>query len=227
MRFIEPLKNYTYRTLIFNALNCLFSLGFLIYTIVIVILLQSMWYIFLGAYYFILLAIRFTVLYCAYKNANYPQDNQTYFLKLYRLYGIIFIMLILLFAFIFLVDFKIYMNHRFTMPLFIFSGYAAVKFIFAIYNFIKAHKTQNIFVKILRNLSLMDAFMTVYIMQTFVATYILGKNLNTIWIYHFMEMMGGIFITIVAVTLGISMLVEAKLKMKKLKTAIEEDEYLL
>lgn len=224
MQQYDNLNTYSARTFMFNIISFIFSLGFLMYTTITVIRLRSGWYAFLVIYYSILLVMRFVILNFAYKNIKFPyHDKYAFYLKLYAIYGIIFILLTLFFASTFLVvDFKIYNNYRLTMPLIIFAGYAVVKFVVAIVNFIRAHKTQIILARILRNLSLIDALMTLGIMQTLIATYILGTDSNAVQIHHIVEVCIGIFMAIVVSILGSIMLIEASKKSKQLKEKLQK-----
>ena len=219
MQLQNNLQTYSVRTFVFNVISFLFSLGFLIYTTITVIRLGSGWYAFLVVYYSILLVMRFVILYFAYKNIQFPHhDNYAFYLRLCIIYGIVFILLTISFAGTFLVfDFNIYINYRLTIPLIIFAGYATIKFILAIFNFIKAYKTQIILARILRNLSLIDALMTLGIMQTLIATYILGTDSNVVYVHDIVEISIGIFIAIVMGLLGSIMLIEARKKSKQLK----------
>ena len=222
--FIQTFKDYSSRTFILNFLSFLFALGFLAYTVVITIILQYMWYVFLVIYYSIVLAMRFAVLYIADKNRHLPQaEKYPFYLKLYKIYGILFIFLFAVFASMLFTEFRVYRSHRLTVPLIIFSSYAIIKFALALHNYFKARKVRHVLVQILRNLSVLDALMTVFIMQTFLASYLLGKNTaNIAFIHRFIEIIGGAVMGIITVILGIAMIVESVKRQRELKQAEAE-----
>lgn len=219
MQLISIFKDYSNRTLLINIFSSLCSFIFLLYTVGMVILLQSMWYLFLVLYYTILLVMRFIILYIFYKNARFPQEEKySYYLKVYRVYGGFFLFLVVFFSSIILSNFKVYLNHKLNMPLLLFSGYAIIKFAFAIYNIFKAYKVQNPFVQILRNLSFLDACMTLYLMQSFVITAILGENAHAINIHYITELCGGILLALLTAGIGLNMIFTSSKKLKEFAT---------
>lgn len=214
----EELTNFPKKLFVYNIFNLIFSLGFLIYIVITVILLHSYWYMFLVMYYSILLVMRFVVLHIVHKKLKYPHhERHNTYLTLYTVYGVIFLLFILFFIPTFLIDFKVYESYKLNMPIIVFAGYAIIKFLLAIYSFKNDRKMQNILVKVLRNLSLIDSIMTLGIMQTLITTYLLGTTLDTLWIHFITEMSIGGVISIVSIVLGVCMIVEANIKRKKLK----------
>ena len=164
--FGKFIDDYGLRTVIFAAFSTVVTLAFAIYHGVTAILVRSIWYGALAAYYILLLCMRSGIVLYHGKKRGKDRDEQVEIRK-YRNCGIAMTTTIL--ALSAAVAQMVATGAAFERPglmIYVVATYTFYKITMAIINFVKAKKQKDITVDALRNVNVADAAVSLLALQT-------------------------------------------------------------
>lgn len=204
---------YGFRTVVFAIISFVISLGNAAMNGIMGIVWSSIWFGALGIYYFLLSAMRGSVLLYHKKKKNFSEEAlKRKEIKTYCLCGVWLILLpVALSAVIWEM---VASNRAFVhagLYIYVFAAYTFYKIIMSVYNYAKVRRTDDMTVRAIRNVNLADALVSVLALQTamfheFASSESLGTA-NAI--------MGAIVCALTAV-IGIAMIINGILQIKKL-----------
>ena len=217
---------YGYRTVIFAMGSIVVSFAFAAFNAVIGITERSVWNGALAAYYFILMTMRAVLVFWHGKKRRLKKrETQTELkigeLKRYRTCGIL--LLVLQFAFsaaIIQVVMSERVFERTGLVIYVSAVYTVYKVTMAIINTVKAHKNDDMTVQAIRSINLVDALVSILALQT-AMLFEFGGEVD----YSFANGMVGMGVCAVAAILGVYMIVNAHLKIKKARKGLELPSY--
>ena len=206
------LRNFGFRTLIFAIGSFLMSLLFSGFNAYMGIANRSIWYGALAAFYIALAFLRGGVL-VYHKNRigkkTQSQNDEYNKAKVYRNSGII--TLILNIALSSAIAQMIFSDAHFTYigwTIFAYAAYAFYKITTAIISFIRAHKQDDLTIRAIRNINLVDALVSILALQTALLTMFSEGDINI----SLFNTLTGIAVSILSVGIGIYMVVSANKK---------------
>lgn len=166
----ELFQNYSFRTIIFAAIAFLINIGYAVFNAVIGIINLSVWYGALAAYYIVLSLMRGVILlYRRKRDAYEKKDGNRIVLrdiKKYRNCGILLILLPLCLSFAIL-D-AVQSHSSFSHPglmIYVAATYTTYKVTMAIYNSVKTRKVEDMTLKVVRDINLADALVSILALQ--------------------------------------------------------------
>ena len=178
---------------------------------------RSIWYGSLAGFYVLLALIRGGVL-TYHKNRLFKNKNtitaEIEKAKVYRNCGII--TLVLNVALSASIAQMIFNGEHFSYvgwTVFAYAAYAFYKITTSIISFIKAHKQEDLTVRAIRNINLVDAFVSILALQTALLTSFNTGEINV----SLMNTFTGIVVSAVSIGIGIYMIVSARKKIKLLQ----------
>lgn len=164
---------YGFRAILFSVGSFAVNLAFAVYNGSVAIVIRSIWFGALAAYYILLIVLRGMILvYYAKRNraVKAGQSEKTTFLKDLRIYCICGIVLLLLpIALSFAILQMVRANDSFVhtgITIYVYAIYAFYKIIISIYNFVKTRRTHEMTVRAAKNINLADAFVSILALQT-------------------------------------------------------------
>lgn len=211
------LRNFGFRTVIFAIGSFLTSLLFSGFNAYMGIANRSVWYGALAAFYISLAFLRGGVLIYHKKRISQKdkaQNDEYVKAKVYKNSGMI--TLILNIALSVAIGQMIFSDAHFIYigwTVFAYAAYAFYKITMSIISFIKAHKQEDLTVRAIRNINLVDALVSILALQTALLAMFSEGNVN-ISIFNTFT---GIFVSLSSVAIGIYMIVSANKTMKKLQ----------
>ena len=211
------LRNFGFRTVIFAIGSFLTSLLFSAFNAYMGIANRSIWYGALAAFYIALAFLRGGVL-GYHKNRigkkSQSQNEEYNKAKVYRNSGII--TLVLNVALSAAIGQMIFSGAHFTymgLTIFAYAAYSFYKITMSIISFIRAHKQEDLTVRAIRNINLVDALVSILALQTALLTMFSEGGINISLFNTFT----GVIVSFLSVGIGIYMIVSANKKMKELK----------
>ena len=218
------LRNFGFRTIIFAIGSFLMSVLFSGFNAYMGIVSRSIWYGALAAFYISLAFLRGGVL-LYHKNKIgkqlSEQNDQYQKAKVYLNSGII--TLILNMALSSAIAQMIFSSAHFTYmgwTVFGYAAYAFYKITMSIITFIKAHKQDDLTVRAIRNINLVDALVSILALQTALLTMFSDGSVSI----SFFNALTGIIVSISSIGIGIYMIVSAKRKMNEIQKEIKANE---
>lgn len=209
------LRNFGFRTVIFAIGSFLMSLLFSAFNAYMGIANRSIWYGALAAFYIALAFLRGGVLGYHKKRLGKKTQNDEYVkAKVYRNSGII--TLILNIALSSAIAQMIFSDAHFSYmgwTVFAYAAYAFYKITLSIISFIKAHKQDDLTVRAIRNINLVDALVSILALQTALLTMFSEDNVDISLFNTFT----GVAVSVLSVGIGIYMIASANKKMKKIQ----------
>ena len=209
------LRNFGFRTVIFAIGSFLMSLLFSGFNAYMGVSNRSIWYGALAAFYIALAFLRGGVLaYHKRRIGNKRQNDEYIKAKVYRNSGII--TLILNIALSSVIAQMIFSDAHFTYmgwTIFAYAAYAFYKITISIIALIKAHKQDDLTVRAIRNINLVDALVSILALQTALLTMFSEGEIN-ISIFNTFT---GIVVSLLSVGIGIYMIASANKKMKEIQ----------
>ena len=164
---------YGFRTILFSIGSFVINLAFAVYNGSIAIVINSVWFGALAAYYVLLIVLRGTILvYHAFrrKAVKAGQTEDITLRKDTRIYGVCGIVLLLLpIALSFAILQMVRANDSFVhtgITIYAYAIYAFYKIIVSVYNFVKTRHTNEMTVRAAKNINLADAFVSILALQT-------------------------------------------------------------
>ena len=218
------LRDFGFRTLIFSIGSFLMSLFFGVFNAYMGSANRSIWYGALAAFYIALIFIRGGVLfYYRNKIGKNPKAKHSEYLKakVYRNSGII--MLILNVALSAAIAQMIFSNAHFSYmgwTIFAYAAYAFYKITMAIISFVKAQKQEELTVRAVRNINLIDAIVSILALQTALLTTFANGEVNV----SLANTLTGIAVSLICITIGVYTVVSATKKMKEIQKENNKDE---
>ena len=220
-RINRMFNEYGFTTLVATTSSILVTLAFAVYNGSIAIVIRSIWFGALAAYYIVLIMLRSSILiyYGIRKRAvgNGQSETQTLICdgKLYRTCGILLFLLplCLSFAILQMVRAGDSFEHK-GITIYVYAIYAFFKIITAIYSFIKERRNNSMIIMATKNIKLADAMVSILALQTAMFREFGGiGDISTV----IMNAITGAVVCALTVALGVSMIVRANLRIKKLK----------
>ena len=210
------LRNFGFRTVIFAIGSFLMSLLFSGFNAYMGIANRSIWYGALATFYISLAFLRGGVLiYHKNKMGKGRAQNDEYVkAKVYRNSGII--TLVLNIALSSAIAQMIFSDAHFTYigwTVFAYAAYAFYKITAAIISFIRAHKQDDLTIRAIRNINLVDALVSILALQTALLTMFSEGDINI----SLFNTLTGIAVSTLSVGIGIYMIVSANNKIKQLQ----------
>ena len=206
-------KNFGFRTVIFAIGSFFMSLLFSAFNAFLGIKNRSIWYGALAAFYIALAFLRGGVLaYHKSRIGKKTQNDEYVKAKVYRNSGII--TLILNIALSSAIAQMIFSNAHFTyigLTIFAYAAYTFYKITTSIISFIKAHKQEDLTVRAIRNINLVDSLVSILALQTALLTSFGGGEINPIF-----NTFTGIIVSLLSISIGIYMIISANKKINKI-----------
>lgn len=209
--FLVRLKNdYTFRTILFACCSFIFTICYMVFNGVISVLAASVWYGVLTVYYCVLAFLRGAVLFsglCRRRNST-KEDRERRRISAYRVCGIFLIVLTLVLsgALVQMIcDQRLFAYAN--VSIYAAALYAALKIIFAIVNFFKAKKQENLSVQAIRNINFADALVSLLALQVAMLSILKGKtgSIDTMLMNTFV----GVIVCVVIIGMGVSMIIKS------------------
>lgn len=216
----KMLSHYGFRTVVMATISLIINILYVGFHIVMAIFYRSFWFGSLALYYALLVALRSgIVLYQRKKRKGKVELPETLELKKYRNCGILLTIIPLclvvpLLQIIFLDRAFIYQG----LMVFAFAAYSFYKIIMAIINVVKSKKQIDYTLKAIRSISLADAFVSIFALQTcLLFTFSQGAS------YQIANVATGIAVFVLTITLGVFMIVNANKKILEIKKEEENE----
>lgn len=209
------INQYGFRTVVFAIVSFTLSAAYVAFNGVFGIINRSVWYGSLTAYYLLLAVMRGVVLNC-YHNQNKPnkdgKDGKVKAVKIYRLCGVGLIVLptALSAAIAHMVLGRNSFEH-YGYTIYVAALYAFYKIIMAIYNAVKAKKSEEATVSALRNINLADALVSILALQTAMFKQFGGESS----FQGYMNAATGTIVCVLTLAIGIIMIVWSNKKLKE------------
>ena len=209
------LRNYGFRTIVLTIGSFSLSIAFGIYNGVLGIMMKSIWFGALAAYYIFLALLRGSVLtYHRKKKAKKREDSYSTRTRVYRKCG--FWLLILNVALSAAIAQMIFSNRKFEYAgwtIYAFAAYAFYKITMSIINLFKARKQTDLTVQAIRNVNLADAAVSILALQTALLGTFGSEGLNV----ALFNTLTGIAVSLLSIGIGVQMIAYANKKLKEIR----------
>lgn len=215
-------SQYDFTTLVATAGSLIISIAFAIYNGSIAIVLKSIWFGALSAYYIVLILLRGSILLyhkkigTAVKNGEAETQILINDGKLYQTCGILLLLLPLCLSFAILQMVRAGDSFEHTgITIYVYAIYAFFKIITAVYSFIKERHNPLLPIMATKNIKLADAMVSILALQTAMFREFSGDfSDKTVQI---MNAVTGAVVCALTVAIGVYMIVKANLRIKKMK----------
>ena len=156
------LKNYGFRTLAFAAAGFIVNIAYAVLLTAVGIVARSVWNIAIAVFYFVLIALKGIVFFCDRKY----KENTAKQIKTYRACGYMFNLLTAALAGIVILINKADMSYEYAgLMIYFVAVYTFCKIISSIVQFFKARKQDSLIVQAIRNINLVSAIYSVFVLQ--------------------------------------------------------------
>ena len=156
------LKNYSFRTLAFAAAGFIANIAYAVLLTAVGIVARSVWNITVAVFYFVLIALKSVVFFCERKY----KENTAKQIKTYRACGYMFNLLTVAPAGIVILINKADMSYEYAgLMIYFVAVYTFCKIISSIVQFFKARKQDSLIVQAIRNINLVSAIYSVFVLQ--------------------------------------------------------------
>ncbi|MGN0823927.1 MAG: hypothetical protein ACI4MB_02525 [Candidatus Coproplasma sp.] len=221
-KFTNKLMNqYSFRTVVFAVGSFILSAAYVAFNGVMGVISRSVWHGSLAAYYLLLAVMRGGVLNFHRKKDKLLKEREGQdikALKTYRLCGVGLIVLpVALSAAILHMVLGKNTFQRYGYTIYVSALYAFYKIIMAVYNAVKAKKTNDAVIGALRNINLADAFVSILALQTAMFNEFGGDLQFKLQ----MNAATGAIACALTAALGVAMIVSANKKLKVIKDGRE------
>ncbi len=221
-RINRTFNEYGFTTLLLTACSLIVTLAFAVYNGSIAIVIKSVWFGALAAYYIVLIILRGSILIYHGKSRRAALKGQpeTQRLindgKLYLSCGILLLLLPVCLSFAILQMVRAGDSFEHTgITIYVYAIYAFIKIITAIYSFIKERRNRSMIIMATKNIKLADAMVSILALQT--AMFREFGGLTTDFSTVTMNAVTGAIVCALTVAIGVYMIVTATLRIKKLK----------
>ena len=209
------LKNFGFRTLIFAIVSFAVSILFGGFNAYMGIKNRSIWYGALAAFYIALAFLRGGVLaYHKKKIGKKMQDDELVRARVYRNSGII--TLILNIALSSAIAQMVFSGEHFSYlgwTVFAYAAYAFYKITTSVISFIRAHRQDDLTVRAIRNINLVDALVSILALQTALLTTFSEEGMDV----SAFNTVTGVVVSLLSVGIGVYMIISANKKIKYLR----------
>ena len=220
-RIDKMFNEYGFTTLVSTAGSIFVTLAFAVYNGSIAIVIRSIWFGALAAYYIVLIVLRSSILvhYGRRKRAEISGHPESQLLlsdgKFYRACGILLFLLPLCLSFAIMQMVRAGDSFEHTgITIYVYAIYAFFKIITAVYSFIKERRNNAMTIMATKNVKLADAFVSILALQTAMFREFGGiGDISTVM----MNAITGAIVCALTVAIGVYMIVMANLRIKKLK----------
>lgn len=206
------LRDFGFRTVIFAIGSFVVSLLFGGFNAYMGIANRSIWYGALAGFYIALAFLRGGVL--VHRNSKNKQTEEYAKTKVYHNSGVI--MLLLNIALSSAIAQMIFSDAHFVYmgwTIFAYAAYAFLKITVSVISFIKAHKQDDLVVRAIRNINLVDALVSILALQTALLAMFSQGEVNV----SLFNTLTGIAVSLLSVATGVYMIVWARKKLKILQ----------
>ena len=215
-------EHYGFRTVVFAVVSLVISLANAAINLTLGIVWVSVWYIALGVYYLFLSTMRGGVLIYHRRKNNYLTDyeEKSKSCITYMVCGVWLILLPVALSIVIMeiVGSGMAFVHA-GLLIYVAAAYTFYKIITSVYNFVKAHKGDEMSIRAIRNVNLADALVSVFALQTAMFhEFAGGANPG------YANAIFGAILCAATAAIGIFMIVNGKKKLKLLKTHNEEEQ---
>lgn len=218
------LRNFGFRTVIFSIGSFFMSLLFSVFNAYMGIANRSIWYGALAAFYISLAFLRGGVL-TYHKNRlvkkEKAQNEEILKAKIYRNSGVI--TLILNVALSVAIAQMIFSSAHFSYmgwTIFAYAAYAFYKITMSIISFFRAHKQNDLTVRAIRNINLVDALVSILALQTALLTTFSQGELNV----PIANTLTGTAVSLISIAIGIYMIISSNKTIKFLQKETTKNE---
>ena len=226
-RLDRVFKEYGFTTLIITAGSLFVTLAFAVYNGSVAIVIRSIWFGALAAYYIVIIVLRSSILlyhgkrYRAVKRGQPEAKTLLNDNKLFLACGVLlfFLPICLSFAIMQMVRAGDSFEHK-GITIYVYAIYAFFKIITAIYSFIKERKSNSMPIKAIRNIKLADAFVSILALQTAMFREFGGPDSNLSAVM--MNAITGLVVCALTVAIGVYMIIKAAMSIKALRQAQAE-----
>ncbi|MDE6075592.1 MAG: hypothetical protein K2G26_04065 [Clostridia bacterium] len=226
-RINRAFNEYGFTTLLLTACSLIVTLAFAVYNGSIAIVISSLWFGALAAYYIVLVVLRGSILIYHGKSKRAAlkgqSEKQTLINdgKLYLACGILLLLLPLCLSFAILQMVRAGDSFEHTgITIYVYAIYAFFKIITAIYSFIKERRNNSMVIMATKNVKLADAFVSILALQTAMFREFGGiGDISTVM----MNAITGAAVCALTVAIGVYMIITAALRIKKLKRVDENN----
>ena len=210
---------YGFRAILFSVGSFAINLAFAVYNGSVAIVIRSVWFGALAAYYVLLIVLRGIILIYhatrrkAVKAGQTEESTQMKDTRVYRVCGIGLLLLPIALSFAILQ--MVRANDSFVhtgITIYVYAIYAFYKIIVSIYNFVKTRQSSEMTVRAAKNINLADAFVSILALQT--AMFHEFSTKNAIGIATMNAITGAIVCALTA-ALGIFMIIIAAKNTKR------------
>ncbi len=218
------LRNFGFRTVIFSISSFIMSVLFSVFNAYMGIVNRSIWYGALAAFYISLAFLRGGILvYHKNKISRKGKSRNEEYLKVktYKNSGVI--TLVLNIALSAAIAQMIFSEAHFTYigwSVFAYAAYAFYKITMSIISFVKAQKQNDLTVRAIRNINLVDALVSILALQTALLTTFSEGNTNI----SLFNTLTGTIVSLSSVAIGVYMILSASAKMKELQKEKDKNE---
>lgn len=206
--------DYGFRAMVYAAGSIVFNIMYVVFGVIIAVLEHSVW---LGALvgYHILLAAGRGIIFVFVKGYG-KENDELYRLRAYSYCGVMLIFLSLAILPVIRLVIADMNSYSYFVSVLVYvsviAAYAFIKLAVSIHNFRKAHKTDNMSLIAVKNMSLADALITIFALQATMIKELgdasLGKTLNPIT---------GAAVSFTIFSFGVYMFVIGILRIKRMK----------
>lgn len=203
------LKNYGYRTFMFSTCTFIINLAYVVLMGVFGIIAGSAWYISMASFYAVLAFMKGSVFYSKRK-----YNTQVKKAKVYKLCGIMLIVLTLIFAGLSVLIYTSNMSFKYAgLMIYVVATFTFFIFGLAIYNLFKARKQDNLYIQSLRNINFAKSLVSIFVLQIALiqAFSPQGSSLNL----GFVHSISGLGVSALILILGIFMIIKANKTLKE------------
>ena len=163
------INDFTFRSLVSASMSFIFNVSYAIVQGILAIIGNSIWYASLAGYYLALSLIRFGIIFKHLKRQNFENDKQYILNQLISFRNCGIYLNILTMALSISIIQMVIANQSYQyagIMIYLMALYVFCKFIISIKNIFKAKKSKDYTTQSIRNLSLADALMSIFALQT-------------------------------------------------------------
>lgn len=215
----KKFTTYGFGTLALTACSLLVTLTFAVYNGSVAIVIGSVWFGALAAYYLVLIILRSSALFYVGKRRraiDRGQSEKTTQINDARQYLICGVMLFLLpLCMSFGILQMVVAGESFVhtgITIYVYAIYAFIKIITAVYSAVKERRTPSLIISEIKNIKLADAMVSILALQTAMFKEFQGEFEDNL--VKIMNGATGAVVCALTVALGIFMIVNAKIKLK-------------
>ena len=204
------LKNYGYRTFMFSTCTFIINLAYVVLMGVFGIVAGSAWYISMASFYAVLAFMKGSVFYSKRK-----YNTQVKKAKVYKLCGILLIVLTLIFAGLSVLIYTSNMSFKYAgLMIYVVASFTFFTFGLAVYNLFKAKRQDNLYIQSLRNINFAKSLVSLFVLQIALIQAFSPKG--PMLDLGFVHSISGLGVSALILILGIFMIVKANKTLKNI-----------